>query len=68
MSLKEAKFLAELSKEMNISTRQLARRINKMIKEGQLIEYQDYKKACGSTGVFILSKTGVEKIIKRGDK
>lgn len=63
MSLKDTKFLSELSQETGISVRQLTRRIDKLIKEGILIEYEDYRKAEGKRGTYILSKEGIEKII-----
>lgn len=64
MNLNEIKFLSEVSYETGISVRQLTRRIDKLIKEGVLIKYKDYKKCEGRTGTYILSQTGIKKIIK----
>jgi predicted transcriptional regulator len=63
LSLKDTRFLSELSKEYNIPVRTLNARINKLIEEGTLIEFEDYRKAEGRRGTYILTKEGIEKII-----
>ena len=43
--------------------RTLNARINKAIKSGILIKFQDYRKSEGKRGTYILTKEGIEKII-----
>ena len=68
MSLKDTRFLSELSKETGITVKQLSRRVNKLIEEGALKKDRDYKKAEGKTQPIILSKEGIKKVIERSWK
>lgn len=62
MNLKEIKTLSEISKETGISVRQLTRKLNKLIEEGDLKEFKHYRKLDGAKQPYILSKDGIEKI------
>jgi hypothetical protein len=64
MSLKDARWLSELSEETGISVRQLSRKVNKLIEEKKLIKDKDYKKLEGKTQPIILSKEAVKKVLE----
>lgn len=68
MNLKDVRFLSELSTEYNIPARTLRSKINRSIENGTLIEFQDYRKSDGKRGTYILTKEGIEKIIRKGNK
>jgi hypothetical protein len=66
MSLKDARWLSELSQETGISVKQLNRKVNKLIEEGKLKEGKDYKKGIGKTQPILLDKSGIKKVLEEG--
>lgn len=67
MNLKDIKTLSEIHQETGIGIKTLYKRLEKLIEEGELVEDTHYKKL-GKRMPVILSKEGVEKIVKgKGD-
>ena len=63
MNLKEIKSLSEISQETGIKQDTLKKRVYKLIEEGQLKEFQHYKKLGEGKQPYIFDKKGIEIIL-----
>lgn len=68
MSLKDIRTISELSKETGKTVRTLTRKVEKLIKSGDLVEFTHYRKINGRNQPYIFNKKGIEKITGKGDK
>lgn len=66
MSLKDTRWLPELSEETGIPKRTLSQRVSKLIEEGKLKKNIDYKQANGKRQPILLDKSGIEKVLEKG--
>ena len=63
MNLKDIKTLSEISQETGIKQVTLKKKFYKLIEEGQLKEFQHYKKLGEGKQPYIFNKKGIEIIL-----
>jgi hypothetical protein len=65
LTLKDTRWISELSQETGIPVRTLKQRVKKLIDKGKLIENKDYKKGEGKQP-YLLDKSGIKKVLEEG--